>query len=243
MNGVHRNLLLLLAMVLAAGLSLAMTPTHRIADEQQKVELESLIPANFGPWHMQKQGAQIVTPEQKETLHRIYSQTLTRSYQSDRGEVIMLSIAYGADQSDDKQLHYPEVCYPAQGFQVLRRQKDVLKTAYGDIKVKRLLTAGSSRTEPLTYWSTVGNKVVSGTSDTKLEQLRYGFRGQIPDGLLFRVSTITSDTASAYAAQDNFVRSLLSALSAPERLRLAGLSGTGAGVAGAPVVPASSSVQ
>ena len=34
-----------------------------------------------------------------------------------RGRQIMLSIAYGEDQRDGMKLHYPEVCYPAQGFQ------------------------------------------------------------------------------------------------------------------------------
>ncbi len=129
----------------------------------------------------------MVNPVQKETMARIYSQTLTRVYRNTAGESIMLSIAYGADQSDDKQMHYPEICYPAQGFQVLSRQNDVVKTDFGNIRVKRLLTSGG-RTEPLTYWSTVGNKVVNGSSgETKIEQLSYGFRGDIPDGLLFRV--------------------------------------------------------
>ena len=35
----------------------------------------------------------------------------------------MLSVAYGMDQADDDvQLHYPEVCYPAQGCQLRQHE-------------------------------------------------------------------------------------------------------------------------
>lgn len=231
MMSARKNILLMVLMLLASGLAYALVPTHRIADDGKKVELANIIPRSFGHWHEQKQDAQIVSPVQKETMERIYSQTLTRVYHSDSGDSIMLSIAYGADQSDDKQMHFPEVCYPAQGFQILNRQNGVVQTEYGNIRVKRLLTAGS-RTEPVTYWSTVGDKVVVGGNETKLEQLRYGFRGQIPDGLLFRVSSISSDTSAAYASQDSFVRDLLSFLSVEDRRKIAGLSLAGTGASG-----------
>jgi len=213
-------------MMVASGLALAFHPTHKIADDDRKIDLETMIPKQFGGWHeAQLQGGQIINPQMKETLDRIYSQTLSHTYINDAGVVIMLSIAYGADQSDDNQLHYPEVCYPAQGFQVLSKQVGVVKTDFGDIRVKRLLTVMGNRSEPLTYWTTVGNRVVVGRTETKLEQLRYGFHGQIPDGLLFRVSSITNDTEAGYASQQEFIRQLLAAMTANDRLKLAGLSG------------------
>ena len=135
----------------------------------------------------------------------------------------MLSIAYGADQSDAKQLHYPEVCYPAQGFQVVSTQPGIIRTDFGAIRVKRMLTVMGNRSEPLTYWTTVGNRVVMSGKETKLEQLRYGFRGEIPDGLLFRVSSITADADGGYALQQNFARALIATLPENDRLRLAGL--------------------
>jgi EpsI family protein len=226
MNFIRRNFFMLALMMAASGLAWALAPTHHIADDGQKVDLELMIPKQFGPWHKDLQRTvTIVDPQQKETMEKIYSQTLTRTYADNAGHFIMLSIAYGADQSDSKQLHYPDVCYPAQGFQVLSTSIDAVKTNFGDIRVKRLVTSLGQRSEPLTYWTTVGNKVVVGSTETKLEQLGYGFRGQIPDGLLFRVSSIDHDSRAAYALQGNFVRELVAAVSANDRLKLAGLTG------------------
>jgi len=217
------KIILLLVMIGASLLAMTLRPTHKIADDGQKVNLETMIPKHFGDWQEAPQPAQIVNPVQKAKLEEIYSQTLSRTYVKANGEVIMLSIAYGADQSDAKEMHYPEVCYPAQGFQVVSTQPGIVKTGFGDIRVKRLLTVLGSRSEPLTYWTTVGTKVVVGGKEPKLEKLRYGFRGEIPDGLLFRVSSITQDTESGYASQQNFVRELISSLSEGDRLKLAGL--------------------
>jgi EpsI family protein len=229
MNLIRRNFFMLAFMMAASGLAWALAPTHHIADDGQKVDLEAMIPTQFGPWHEdQRHTITIVDPQQKETMEKIYSQTLTRTYTDDAGDYIMLSIAYGTDQSDSKQLHYPDVCYPAQGFQILSTSIDAVKTDFGNIRVKRLVASLGQRNEPLTYWTTVGNKVVVGSTETKLEQLSYGFHGQIPDGLLFRVSSIDHDTHAAYAMQENFVREMLASVSANGRLKLAGLSGSAA---------------
>lgn len=225
MNVYYRNLIVAILMFAASGAAMALRPTHRIADEGPAVDLETMIPRQFGEWRDEpQQNVQIVNPQQQETLNRIYTQTLSRTYVNGRGERIMLSIAYGADQSDAKQLHYPEVCYPAQGFQVVSTEFGTVKTDFGDIRVTRILTTMGSRSEPLTYWTTVGNKVVMGGKETKLEQLKYGFKGQIPDGLLFRVSSITTDIDAGYSAQQNFIREITRKLSVDDRKRLAGLS-------------------
>lgn len=212
-------------MVLASVLAILLHPTHRIADDGLPMNLETMIPKQFGDWHSQtQQVAQIINPQQKEMIAKLYTQTISRTYVNTKGESIMLTIAYGADQSDAKQLHYPEVCYPAQGFQVVSNQVGTLQTNFGNIRVRRLQTVLGNRSEPLTYWNTVGDQVVVGIKETKLAQLRYGFKGQIPDGLLFRVSSITSDIQSGYGTQQEFVNSLIKALSKQVRLKLAGIS-------------------
>jgi len=47
--------------------------------------------------------------------------------------------------------------------------------------------------------------------------------GQIPDGLLFRVSSIDPDTARAYTMQDQFIADLLKAVNDKDRKRISGL--------------------
>jgi len=218
------QLILLVLMIASSCMAYAFHPRHKIADLGPKVVLAEMVPQQFGDWkELPQSGGQIVNPQQSELIHRIYTETLSRVYVNGRGDSVMLTIAYGASQSDSVALHYPEICYPAQGFTLNNQELATLTTPYGDIAVKRLATRLGSRAEPITYWATLGNQVVRGAWQTKLTQMRFGFHGQIPDGLLFRVSSISPDTAAAYTLQENFVRDLLPALSASNRLKLAGL--------------------
>jgi EpsI family protein len=220
-HALKKALILMLAAFVAA---IVLRPTHKVADTRNGVELNHMIPSKFGDWTEVKQdNAQIINPQQRATLAKIYSQTLSRTYVNTRGEAVMVSIAYGADQSDSNQLHYPEACYPAQGFQLGATELGVIKTDFGDIRVKRIFAVLGNRTEPLTYWATVGNKVVVGGKEMKLEQLRYGFKGYIPDGLLFRVSSISDHAEDGYNTQQLFVKALVANLKSDYRLRLTGL--------------------
>jgi EpsI family protein len=220
-----RQILMLALMLLAGGLAWALRPTILIADSRPKVELEALIPHAFGQWReLPANGAHIINPQQTALLNKLYSQTLARSYVNDQGAVVMLSIAYGAKQSDGVALHYPEVCYPAQGFQVLWNRKAQLETGFGAIPVKRLMTTLGTRAEPVTYWTTLGNQVVYGGLNTKIEQLKYGFQGLIPDGLIFRISTISKDAEASFEVQAQFVRELMAILPPESRLRLSGIA-------------------
>jgi len=166
---------------------------------------------------------QVINPQQTELLNSLYSQILNRTYINNNGAVVMLSIAYGENQSDGLALHYPDVCYPAQGFKLSGSTDKLLPTKYGDIPVRLLKTELGQRKEPLTYWSTIGNKAVRGGTPRKLELMRYGFNGQIPDGLIFRVSTITSDTPVAYELQTQFINDLLDTIQPSQRQFLSGL--------------------
>ena len=102
-----------------------------------------------------------------------------------------------------------------------------LATPYGEIEVRRLTTVLKSRREPVTYWLTVGDQVIRSKLDKRLAEIRLAFTGQIPDGLLFRVSSIDEDPARAFAMQQRFAADLMSAVSANERRKLSGLATPG----------------
>ena len=104
----------------------------------------------------------MVDPQQQELIDKIYTQTLSRTYVNPSGYRIMLAIAYGDDQRDAMQLHYPEVCYPAQGFSLKGKEKGTVATENGIIPVTRILTNLGQRNEPVTYWTTVGDQVFRG---------------------------------------------------------------------------------
>lgn len=223
-----KHLVIGLCMFAAAGMALALKPTNKIADAGPKVDLQTLIPITFGDWKIDETIAPLIAnPEQEALLSKIYNQTLTRTYVNSRNERIMLSIAYGGDQSDNMAVHKPEVCYPAQGFQILKSPTiSTFTTTEGSIPVKRLIATQGPRIEPITYWTTVGDTVAVDGVKWKLQQLKYGLTGKIPDGLLFRISSIQADDAKAYLTQDAFTRDLLRAMSSEDRQRIIGNPGT-----------------
>jgi EpsI family protein len=222
----RRNAVLaLFIMIVAAVLAWLITPRHRLVDVRGKVNLEKAIPAQFGDWKIDTSAAgAVVNPQQKETLDRIYNQQLLRTYFNSRGERVMLSIAYGEDQRDGMLLHYPEVCYPAQGFQVDSNKTGELILSAGRIPVRRLETQmRNQRFEPVTYWTIIGERASLGGLDKKLAEMHYSLQGQIPDGLLFRVSSINRDSAAGFALQIAFLQDLVPALSPRDRQLLTGL--------------------
>lgn len=218
-----RHLVIGLLMFAAAGMAMALRPTHKIADAEPKIDLEVMIPQTFGDWKIDGTITPLIAnPVQQALINKIYNQTLTRTYVNSSGDQIMLSIAYGGDQTDDMAVHKPEVCYPAQGFQILKNATGSLSTSQGSIPVKRLVATQGQRIEPITYWRTVGDAVEVNSLKWKLQQLKYGLTGEIPDGLLFRISSIQADDARAYQLQDAFARDLLKAMSPSGRQRIIG---------------------
>lgn len=220
-----KHLIIGLSMLAAAGLAYALTPRERIADQGPKINLETMIPKQFGQWKLDETVLPLIAdPKQQALISKIYNQTLSRTYLNEKGERVMLSIAYGGNQSDDMAVHKPEVCYPGQGFQILKNVRGNLETISGSIPVKRLVASHGARNEPITYWITLGDEVPDGGVKWKLAQLKYGLTGKIPDGLLFRVSSIMQDDNAAYDLQGRFVNDLLQAIPREHRIKLAGIA-------------------
>lgn len=217
-------------MCVASAAGIAVRPESKAAVAGKSVSLETIVPRTFGSWReAEDQGAQVVNPQTKQLLDKLYSQMLTRVYVNKDGYRIMLSLAYGDDQRGGLQAHKPEVCYPAQGFKLARVQDGSLPTAFGDIEVRRLTTSLGPRNEPITYWMTVGNQIIRNRLDKRIAEIKLGLTGQIPDGLLFRVSSIDGDESRAFEMQRAFVSDLLNAVPPTARLQLSGLRSEGAG--------------
>lgn len=223
MNPKIKAIIICIAMISSAGLATVLKPKAMQADQTARFDLETLIPKQFAHWHQQDTFLPFVqNPEVKKMIDTIYNQTLSRTYVNDRGETIMLTIAYGSNQSDELQVHKPEVCYPAQGFSVSKRSDDFIKSPAGTVSVKRLLAVQGQRNEPITYWIRVGDQTVLNRLSWKLAQMKYTLTGSIPDGLLFRVSSINNDENNAYALQKSFIVDLLSNVNQQDQIRLIG---------------------
>lgn len=217
--------LALLLMVAAAAAAVVLRPTQYMADMRPKIELETLFPAVAGDWKVDTRGpVQLISPTQEALISKIYSQTLSRVYVNRAGQRIMLSVAYGGDQSDATRAHRPEVCYPAQGFQI--KSSRIVKLDVGDrvVSARLLESQLNARYEPVTYWLAIADITTTSATDQKLAQIRYGLRGLIPDGMLVRVSSIDQDTERAYKNQLEFIRALASAVDRDNRARIFGAS-------------------
>jgi EpsI family protein len=211
-------------MVLAAGGGIAARPSVKASDGAPRYVLEDIVPQQFGQWReLPEQGAQVVNPQTQQLLDKLYSQILTRTYVNEAGYRIMLSVAYGDDQRGALQAHKPEVCYPAQGFTLLSNVQAPLNTPFGDIATRRLNTRMGARQEPVTYWFTVGDRAVKNKLEKRMVEIRLGLTGQVPDGLLFRVSSIDPSPDRAFDEQDKFVTALLESVNPKNRMRLSGL--------------------
>lgn len=220
-----KNLMLGALMILTAGLGKAMMPTRHMSELRGDKQLADVVPREFDAWREENMKlSEIVNPETAAALNKIYSQLVSRIYVNAQGDRIMLSIAYGIDQKKGYEVHYPEICYPAQGFKVTSNRRGTITTSQGILAVNRLETnLAGQRYEPLTYWSTTGNELTTGGLDRKLKEVRIGLKGQIPDGMVFRVSTIDRDTENAFAVQDAFVKSLEANLKPVDRTWLMGM--------------------
>ena len=204
--------------------AMVLRPSTKIAEVGPAISLETMIPKAFGDWREEPQkNVQVVNPQTQALLNKLYSQIVSRVYVNPEGYRIMLSVAYGSDQRGSLQAHKPEVCYPAQGFTLLRNEAAQISTRFGEIAAQRLFATMGPREEPVTYWFTTGDTVVHGKLQKRLMDLRYGLTGLIPDGMIFRISSIDPDQARANRYQDQFINQLMQSVSPADRKRLSGL--------------------
>jgi Protein of unknown function (DUF3485) len=116
-----KALIALVLMCLAFAMGQWWKPSKFLSDGQAKVDLEQMFPKTFDDWTVDtSQPVQLVSPDTQAILDKLYNQILSRTYiNRSSGQRVMLSVAYGGDQSDGTRAHRPEICYPAQGFEVL----------------------------------------------------------------------------------------------------------------------------
>lgn len=216
---IKQQLILAALCVLTAALALYMRPNTMLS-ETRPVALEKIIPAQFGQWKEEKNQSAVVTPPDLEAVvNKLYSQVVQRTYINPQGLRIMLSIAYSPDQRDNngRQVHKPEVCYPAQGFEIKSNKLIELETQFGTVPARQILATLGERIEPMLYWTTVGHEIASSGEDFKLKQFKYGLQRIVADGLIFRVSSINPEMDQAKSHQVEFINDLLSSLSAEDR--------------------------
>lgn len=223
-----RGLVLAALMCVAALCAYVLKPKTLLADQLPPINLETMVPTSFGDWHaVQQTGHQVVNPQAQVLVNTLYQEVLNRVYVNQSGYTIMLSIAYGRNQRDGLDVHKPEICYPAQGFQLKTKESITLALPGRNIAATRLATQQGQRLEPVTYWIVLGDQVTRGGLDKKLKEMRYSLMERtLPDGMLVRVSSIDGSTVHAYQTQAHFLTALVGAIAPVNRARFAGSDST-----------------
>lgn len=207
---IRKSLVILGLFAAASVLTVWMTPksTHSTS---LNVSLADTIPSSFADWkHLDLPKLSVINPDDADYLNSLYSQLFDRVYINSENTMIMLSIAYGAEQRRNMLAHFPELCYPAQGFNIDDAQTMRIPLLAGSVDVKQIKTRRGNRFEDVTYWARVGKKLVSSRSDQKWESVKYGLNGVIPDGLIFRVSSIGVD--DGFALHETFINDLFASI-------------------------------
>ena len=205
------------------GAALLIKPAKMLADTGPRIILEDSVPVAFGRWRLDPRAVAVVPSSAKqEAISQIYSQTLSRTYVNPQGQRVMLAIAYGSNQTRQLRAHRQEVCYVAQGFQIEALRSGQLMAGGVSVPVTRLVASNGPRVEPVTYWFTMGSSVVRSYLDRQVVELKYALSDYIPDGYLFRVSTIGADQQAAFSLQAAFVDELMQSLDPAVRTRLLG---------------------
>lgn len=212
------------------GLTQALTPTRVMADELPALNLEQDIPKQFGDWRLLDNGpAVVVDPTVEATLAEFYSQTIGRSYVNSKGQLVMLSLAYGKNQNSfNTAAHRPEFCYAAQGYLIKKVAENAFALKDHSVIASRLVATrvGSRHNEPISYWVTLDDTTALPGLSRRIQQFKYGLQGKIVDGFLVRISSLGADNDQQFEVHEQFARDLEQAIAPSLRPRLFGLSGS-----------------
>ena len=223
---VHHWLVVLL-MLFSSLFAWWLTPEVQWFEHLGKPQFEEVIPPQFAAWSQVSDGnaSLIVNPQQQEALNDLYTQVVSRTYvQKGSGRRLMLSLAYGDNQTFSKQLHRPEACYSSQGFSIQQLHPEEILANGQAIEMQRMTAQVNDRLEQVSYFIRIGDQVVSGPSlNLNLARMHMGIKGYIADGLLFRVSEISDNEKLSYQVQDQFINDLLKALSPVQQGMLIGM--------------------
>ena len=213
------GLLLFLLFVSVTGLAHFAKPSQIRSGDEFNIGLHNIIPDSLNGWKIIPASGtpNIIDPQMEATIRELYTDEVSRAYVNDKQDVIMLSVAYGAHQTDQLKVHEPDICYPAQGFVIDSRNRSVIETDFKAIPVTQLQTHNDRRKEFVTYWVVTGDKIVESNIDRKLIQIKYAFNGKVPSGLIYRVSSIGQQSGQQFLLQEQFINSFLSTINEVDR--------------------------
>lgn len=217
----RRDLLIGGGALLTAGVAYARMP-RRPAMLIGKDQLEHIVPLRIGEWSYETTSG-LVLPPPDQLARLLYDQQVTRAYSAPDQLPVMLLLAYGSSQGGMLQIHRPEICYPASGFRLSATQVTRIPLPDGhEIPSRSFSATSDTRVEQVLYWTRIGNMVPTSWAAQRLAVVRSNLAGAIPDGLLVRLSTVSTDPVQAEATLKRFAVEMLHAMTPATRRMLVG---------------------
>jgi EpsI family protein len=219
----RRDLFIGGACVVAAGAAFGLKPRRRVS-LQGSAKLEDFVPRRIAGW-VSRDVSDLVAPKTEDSLQaKLYGETVGRVYTPAGGEAeVMMLLAHGDTQSNDLQLHRPEVCYPAFGFSISHSQAIALPLPGGvKLPARRLVATAPGRQENIIYWSRLGEYLPVDGAQQRVERLLTAMHGYVADGLLARFSVLGADSGAAFNSLAGFIGPLIQAVPARQRISMVG---------------------
>jgi EpsI family protein len=194
--------------------------------------LAQTVPTAFGEWKEVAFVGEQVDPAKSAddpSMDRPYDDVLMRAYGNSRGDIVLLTLAYGRNQRQEVKIHRPDVCYTAQGFQLVSRSPvsfPVTGVGGKGVDGMRMLVTAPGRTEAVSYWIRIGDVFTDNAWSIRYHIFAQGLAGRAVDGMLVRASQIVTDSSSVsperYRVQERFLADLVRALPKAARRQLVG---------------------
>lgn len=196
----------------ALGVSEALRPRNKLRLLQGGT-IDQALPERVGAWSSERT-SDYIGPELSGSLTRaLYSEIAPRTYFHDEtGEGIMLLAAYGDTQSDLLQLHRPEFCYPAVGFNLRMSEPTTVALGGGaSLPGRKVVAYTQERVENIIYWARLGEALPQSAGEQRNTRIVQSIEGIVPDGILVRFSAL-GDSAESFQMLEAFIPEFLRAI-------------------------------
>jgi len=192
-----------------------------------KPDIERLVNLHPPGWKM-VEGTQVKFLWGESVLAE-YDVVTSMSYQRTDGRKVLVVMTWSGD-GFRRQGHNQHVCYVASGFTVSSPHFVSIPTTAGNVEAMAFTASQPSLKEDVLYWR-VTNGIRERGIDSKdtivhrLQRLLYLpdlFRGELPDNLMVRVSSVRERDNQASTAHFDYVKEWPKALSPIDRARIMG---------------------
>jgi len=216
----RRSVVVGLGFLDAAGIAKARQPTERINYLGNR-KLDQIIPKKIGGWSFETTSGLIV-PTEDQLSNLLYSDLLTRVYTNGDQPPIMLLVAQSGSQTGILQIHRPETCYAAGGFQLSAMEPHDIDLGGRVLRTNMMQAVSDQRAEQMIYWTRIGTHLPSTWARQRWAVAEDNLEKKIPDAVLVRISTIGLDRGVAEQSIGTFTRTMLEAMPPSDRRVLVG---------------------